>query len=68
MRYGSRNADRFDNYAEISAKFDSVAKCGHPVKVGDRIGYHRAHGVRCADCWRVWCAENAEAAMMERGY
>lgn len=61
--------NRFNSYAEIVAKFDSVAKCGHLVKKGDRIGYSRARGVQCADCWRRWAAENAEADLAERrGY
>lgn len=65
MRYISRSADRFDNYREITAKFDSLGKCGHQIKRGDRIGYHRTHGCQCADCWARWSAENAEAAQYE---
>lgn len=63
-----RNADRFDNYREITAKFDSTAKCGHPVKKGDRVGYNKLHGVRCSACWEKWCAENAAAEADERMY
>jgi len=58
-------ADRFDNYREIVAKFASVAACGHPIARGDRIGYNRTHGCRCAACWSHWVAENASAAQDE---
>ena len=66
----NRNADRFDNYMEISAKFDSVGSCGHEIKQGDFIGYHRGlKKTQCAACWRLWSVENAEADMLERiGY
>lgn len=67
-RYLNRDADRFDNYREIAAKFDSTGKCGHPIKTGDRIGWHRKHGARCAACWSAWVAENREAEMIESGY
>lgn len=67
MSYRSRmaSADRFDNYAEITARYDSQGTCGHPIKAGDRIGYNRKHGTRCAGCWHTWAAENAEARMFE---
>jgi len=61
-------ADRFDNYREISAKFDSIGKCGHPIKKGDTIGYNKRHGCRCSDCWSRWVSENQEADMIEQGY
>jgi hypothetical protein len=60
--------DRFDNYRDITARFDSTGNCGHPIKKGDRIGYSKRHGCKCADCWSKWSAENAEADAMERGY
>jgi hypothetical protein len=62
--------DRFDNYRELRSKFDSVATCGHPIKVGDPIGWlpGKPAKTQCAPCWRRWCAENAEAAAAERGY
>lgn len=63
-----RHADRFDNYREITAKFDSVGACGHQIHKGDRIGWNRGHGARCADCWATWSAENREADMIEAGY
>ncbi len=63
-----RRANRFDNYREIDAKFDSTGKCGHPIKRGDRIGWNKIHGAQCADCWAKWSAENREADMMEAGY
>jgi len=68
--YGySRSADRFCNYAEISARFDSTGTCGHDIRKGDAIGWHRGlKKTRCADCWRRWCAENAEADLMEGAY
>lgn len=66
-RYGTygRKADRFDNYREIAAKFDSTGVCGHPIKKGDRIGYNKAHGCRCTDCWTKWVEENREADAIE---
>jgi hypothetical protein len=63
-----RTADRFDNYREITAKFDSTGKCGHPIKKGDRIGYNRNHGCHCSSCWSKWSAENREADAIESGY
>jgi hypothetical protein len=62
-----KTADRFDNYREIIAKFDSTGLCGHPIKKGDRIGYNRNHGCRCSSCWSSWVAENREADMIESG-
>jgi len=67
-RYGRLRlpADRFDNYRTITARFDSMGSCGHPIKAGDRIGYNpRVHKALCAECWRVWQAENAEADRLE---
>ena len=68
--YGySRNDDRFCNYAEISARFDSTGTCGHEIKAGDRIGWHRGlKKTQCVGCWARWCAENAEADQMEGCY
>lgn len=63
--YSLRNADRFDNYREITARFDSIGKCGHAIKRGDLIGYNRRHGARCSACWANWKAENLEAAQYE---
>lgn len=63
-----RTADRFDNYREITAKFDSTGKCGHPIKKGDRIGYNRNFRPPCAACWSKWVAENREADAIESGY
>lgn len=62
-----RNADRFPNYREITARFDSDGSCGHEIKRGDRIGWNRrAKRTQCAACWSRWCAENAEADYLER--
>lgn len=36
-RYFSRDANRFDNYREITAKFDSTGKCGHAIKKGPNL-------------------------------
>lgn len=67
-----RRADRFDNYREIAARFDSTGNCGHPIKNGETIGYNRQHGCKCAACWAKWVQENSEAAfdehMMSGGY
>ena len=60
--------DRFYNYREIDARFASQGTCGHAIGKGDRIGWHSGlKKTQCADCWRRWVAENAEADAMERG-
>ena len=59
--------DRFDCYRTITARFDSTGACGHPIKRGDKIGWNRrAKKARCAECWRKWQAEDAEADYLER--
>ena len=59
--------DRFYNYREIEARFASEGTCGHAISKGDRIGWHRGlKKTQCTACWGRWCAENAEADMMER--
>ena len=63
-----KSADRFDNYREITAKFDSTGKCGHPIKKGDTIGWNKRHGCYCSACWSKWVAENREADAIEAGY
>ncbi len=55
-------------YREIDARFASEGTCGHAIGNGDRIGWHAGlKKTQCADCWRRWVAENAEAEAMERG-
>jgi hypothetical protein len=61
-----KTENRFGNYKEITAKFNSNGQCGHPIKKGERIGYNKTHGCFCAGCWGVWVAENAEADLMEQ--
>jgi hypothetical protein len=68
VRRRLRTADRFDNYREITAKFDSTGKCGHSIKKGDRIGWNKTHGCHCSDCWSRWVAENRESDAIEAGY
>ena len=64
MRY---DTDRFYNYREISARFNSDGSCGHAIAKGDSIGWNsRNKQTQCADCWHRWCAENAEADILER--
>ncbi len=61
-----RHADRFSNYRTITARFDSTGSCGHEIKRGDAIGYHRSlKKTQCAACWSRWQAENAEADYLE---
>lgn len=60
--------DRFENYREITARFDSTGKCGHSIKKGDTIGWNKRFGVYCSSCWSNWSAENHEADMVERGF
>lgn len=69
-RYGySASADRFCNYRELTARFDSTGTCGHEIHKGDRIGWHpKLKKTQCAACWQRWVAENAEADMQEREY
>lgn len=64
-RYFNRNQNRFDNYREITARYPSTGACGHNIKPGDLIGWHSRHGACCADCWRQWSADNANAAAYE---
>lgn len=50
--HNSPNADRFDNYRDIAARFDSTGTCGHDIRKGDRIGWHpKLKKTQCADCW-----------------
>lgn len=65
IRRALSRGDRFDNYREITARFAGTGLCGHPIAKGDRIGFNRRHGTRCAECWRKWVAENAAAAADE---
>ena len=59
----------FNSYRTIIAKRADVATCTHQVKVNDRIGWNRfTKATKCAECWRVWEQENAEATAMESGY
>jgi hypothetical protein len=67
-KYRSRGQNRFENYREITAKFDSKGSCGHAIKRGDVIGWHKTHGAKCPDCWSTWSAENAAAAQDEAMY
>ena len=61
--------DRFDNFAEIRAKFNSTGTCGHQIKKGDVIGYNpRTKSTSCPNCWSRWVAENREADAIEAGY
>lgn len=62
---------RFNDYREITAKFDSTGSCGHPIKTGDVIGWarrHRQSHTQCSECWSRWVAENREADAIEAGY
>ena len=66
---------RFDDFREITAKFDNTLTCGHAAKAGDRIGWSGRRGrdgasraeTCCAACWLKWCDENREAAAYEQG-
>lgn len=65
------SSPRFNDYREITAKFDSQGSCGHPIKKGERIGYARKHGTShtsCPTCWDKWVAENRYADAVEAGY
>ena len=58
---------RFNDYREVVARFATVGtRCHHEIRPGDRIGYApRSKHWICADCWRAWAHENAEAAYWE---
>jgi len=58
--------DRFSNYREITARFNSTGKCGHVITKGSRIGYSRRYGCKCSVCWEKWVGENAAAEHDER--
>ena len=61
------DSDRFDNYRDIDARFNSTGSCGHAIKKGQAIGYNpRNKRTQCAECWRVWQLENANAAGYEQ--
>lgn len=62
----SKNDNRFCNYRELVSRYNSVGQCGHAIKKGDVIGWHRKHGAQCASCWSRWSAENAEADRLEQ--
>ena len=62
-------ADRFYNYRDIEARFDSTGTCGHEISKGDVIGWHpKLRKTQCAACWGKWVAENQEADAIESGY
>lgn len=63
-----KSANRFDNYREIRAKFNSTGACGHAIKKGDVIGWNKRYGCQCSNCWSRWVAENREADAIEAGY
>ena len=68
-RRPSTGHTRFDDYIGITARFDSDGSCGHAIRKGDAIGWtRRTRETQCADCWRRWSVENAEADAIERGY
>jgi hypothetical protein len=64
-----RTGPRFDDFRSMTARRDStgcVNGANHEIKRGDYIGWSRRHRVACcADCWRRWEAENAEAEYLE---
>ncbi len=62
------NSNRFGNYREMLSRFNSTGECGHPIKKGDCIGWHRTYGALCNLCWLKWRAENAAAEFDERQY
>ncbi len=60
-------SDHFNNYRELKAKRAEPATCGHPVRIGDVIGWNpRTKRTQCAGCWLKWSVENREAADAER--
>lgn len=68
MRYRNynRNADRFNNYREMIARYTGKCSCGATIKPGQVMGYHAGlKKGKCAHCWQSWSAENREADMYE---
>lgn len=63
------SAVRFSDFRGIAARFASVGTCGHEIEKGDSIGYApRSQQTSCADCWRSWSYENAEADLCEQNF
>ena len=61
------DVDRFDNYRDIIARFDSTATCGHSVTEGQSIGWNpRNKKTQCSECWFAWCYENRAADSYEQ--
>ena len=60
---------RFNDYLDITAKFNSTGTCGHTITKGDSIGYARAGRgkaeTQCSDCWKRWSLENQEEELLE---
>lgn len=63
-----RETNRFSNYVSLTAKFDSIGNCNHPIKKGESIGWNRRHGAKCQACWLKWSEENREAEAYENRY
>lgn len=58
----------FAFYRSTVARAPAQASCGHDIRPGDTIGHNRRlQRTKCADCWRAWRQENAEADAYEFG-
>ena len=62
------DASSFAFYRSTVARTPAQASCGHDIKPGDTIGHNpRVRRTKCANCWRTWQQENAEADAYEFG-
>jgi hypothetical protein len=57
LKIARARQNRFENYREITSRFNSRGACGHQILKGDLIGWNRRHGARCASCWLAWKQE-----------
>ena len=62
------DASSFAFYRSVVARTPAQASCGHAIQAGEIIGHNRRiQRTQCAECWRVWQQENAEADAYECG-
>lgn len=56
-----RNADTFDGYRRMDAKFDSVCRCGLPILRGERMAYNPySKRAICTGCLNAWAESVAD--------
>lgn len=60
LRMHKTKQDRFENYRELTSRFDSHGACGHRIRKGELIGWNRRHGAKCSSCWAAWKGTHAK--------